>query len=289
MLPPSQAANPIWITGAGGLIGGCLVQSAPAYWPNTVVVGLRRADLDLTDAAAVRREFERLRPRLIIHCAAVTKPTDCEADPVLAQRLNVEATATLAGLAEDIPLVFFSTDLVFDGRTGGYEESAAVNPLNRYAETKVAAERRVLANPRHTVIRTSINGGTSSTGDRAFNEQLRRAWQEGRVLELFTDEFRCPIPASVTARAVWELIAFDRPGLYHVAGSERLSRWQIGQLLAARWPQWHPRIAPASLKDYAGPPRAADTSLNCAKAQQALSFPLPGLSRWLAENPCERF
>ena len=98
--------------------------------------------------------------------------------------------------------------------------------------------------PKHTVIRTSLNGGTSPTGDRGFNEQMRRAWQAGQTLRLFTDEFRSPIPAVVTARAVWELAARDRPGLYHVAGSERLSRWQIGQLLAARWPQLKPGIEP---------------------------------------------
>ena len=288
---PSQRhkPGPIWITGTGGLIGHCLAQTAAAFWPGTPVVGSRRAELDLTDASAVRQEFRRLRPRLVIHCAALTKPAECEADPGLARRLNVEATATLANLSEEVPLVFFSTDVVFDGRTGGYDESSAVNPLNLYGESKVAAERIVLANPRHTVIRTSLNGGVSPSGERAFNEQIRCAWQQGRVLELFTDEFRCPIPASVTAQAVWELIAFGKPGLYHVAGRERLSRWRIGELLAARWPQLAPKMKPASLQDYAGPPRAADTSLICAKAQQALSFPLPGLSRWMEEHPLEVF
>jgi len=63
---------------------------------------------------------------------------------------------------------------------------------------------------------------------------------------LFTDEFRRPIPAVETARAVWELAALNQPGIYHVAGSERLSRWQIGQLIAARWPQLNPKIEPES-------------------------------------------
>jgi dTDP-4-dehydrorhamnose reductase len=79
------------------------------------------------------------------------------------------------------------------------------------------------------------------------------------------------------------------PGLYHVAGSERLSRWQIGQLLAGRWPQLKPRIEPGSLKEYSGAPRAPDTSLNCAKAQDLLSFPLPSLTEWLAAHPDEAF
>jgi dTDP-4-dehydrorhamnose reductase len=158
-----------------------------------------------------------------------------------------------------------------------------------YAETKVAAERVMLANPKHTVIRTSLNGGTSPTGDRGFNEEMRRAWQAGQTLRLFTDEFRSPIAAEETARAIWELAARSRPGLYHVGGSERLSRWEIGQLLAARWPQLNPRIEPGSLKEYRGAPRAPDTSLNCAKVQQLLSFPLPSLTQWLAAHPDEAF
>jgi dTDP-4-dehydrorhamnose reductase len=225
----------IWITGAGGLIGNYLLQTAPRFEEPTAIVGITRAELDLTDFAAVKREFNRQRPRLLIHCAALSKSPECQANPALARRLNVDVTAQLAELAADIPMVFLSSDLVFDGKAGNYDESAAVNPLSIYAETKVAAERILLANPRHTVIRTSLNGGTSPAGNRGFNEELRRAWQAGESLRLFTDEFRSPIPAQVTARAIWELTERNRPGHYHVAGGERLSRWQIGQLLAVRY------------------------------------------------------
>jgi len=275
------------ITGAGGLIGNYLVQSAAAYAPGWRIIGLRRGDLDLTDFAAVRARFQRDRPQLVIHCAALSKSAVCEADPTRARKLNVEVTAVLCELASsrDCGMVFFSSDLVFDGRRGNYVETDAVNPLSIYGETKVAAEQIVLSNPLHVVIRTSLNAGVSPTGDRGFNEEMRRAWQAGQTLRLFTDEFRNPIPAEVTARAVWELIAKNRTGLYHMAGSERLSRWQIGQLLAARRPQLDPRIEPASLKEYRGAPRSPDTSLNCAKAQRLLSFRLPGLTEWLRAHP----
>jgi dTDP-4-dehydrorhamnose reductase len=286
---PSGRRPIAWITGAGGLIGNYLVQTAPRLAPTRHVRGLTRAELDLQDFEAVRREFRRDTPQLVIHCAALTHTPTCQKNPELARKLNVDVTAVLAELAADIPFFLFSTDLVFDGRTGNYDESAPVNPLSVYAETKVAAEKIVLASPQHTVIRTSLNGGTSPTGDRGFNEQLRQAFQKGQKLTLFTDEFRCPIPARETARAVWELAAQDRPGLFHVAGSERLSRWQIGQLIAARWPQLHPQIEPESLATYQGPSRSPDTSLNCAQAQRHLSFPLPALTEWLAANPQELF
>ena len=239
----------VWITGANGLIGNYLMQTAPPVAPRWEVIGLTHAQLDLTDFDAVRRNFHEARPQLIIHCAALSSSPACQENPTLARKVNVEATAGLAGLAADIPFIFVSSDLVFDGRQGNYDESARPNPLSVYAETKIAAEQVVLANPMHTVVRISLNGGASPTGDRGFNEQMRRDWQAGKTLNLFVDEFRCPMPAIVTARAIWELVAQNKPGLYHLAGCQRLSRWQMGQLIAARWPQLNPRLEPASRKE----------------------------------------
>ena len=274
-----MAAPLIWITGTAGLIGNHLLRTAPHYQSAATVCGLTRAQLDLTDSHAVRSAFQRQAPQLVIHCAALSRSPDCQANPALARKANVEATALLAELAPR--LVFFSSDLVFDGRAGHYDESAAVNPLSVYAETKVAAERIVLANPKHLVVRTSLNCGPSPAGDRGLDEQFRRAWQAGQTLRLFTDEFRSPLPAEATARAVWELVAAEKTGIYHVAGAERLSRWQIGQLFAKLWPELEPRMTATSLQEYQGAPRAPDTSLNCARAQVALSFSLPRLSEWV--------
>lgn len=279
----------VWITGAGGLIGHQLVQLAPRCAPQFEVVGKTRAQLDLLDFAAVRRMFHEQKPVAIIHCAAMSKSPDCQANPSPARKVNVETTALLAELAAEIPFLFFSTDLVFDGQKGNYIETDAVNPLSVYAETKITAEQIVLANPKHTVIRTSLNGGTSPTGDRGFNEQIRRAWQAGETPGFFSDEFRSPIPAAATARATWELLVKKLTGLFHVAGAEKMSRAEIGAALAARWPQLHPKFRVGSLKDYRGAARAPDTSLNSAKAQAQLNFPLPGLTAWLRENPAEIF
>ena len=282
--------KPVWITGANGLIGNYLVQTAPRLVPRWRVRALTRADFDLLDFAAVRREFAKDQPQLVIHCAAITILSDAQRNPVLARHVNVEATKFLAELAAEIPFVFFSTDLVFDGRKGNYIETDALNPLHIYGETKLAAEEIVFKNPRHLVVRTSLNGGVSPSGNRAFNEQLRRSLQSaGPGMKLFTDEFRCPIPAVETARAVWELAQRNRTGIYHVAGAEKLSRWQIGELLVKRWPEVTAKIESGSAKDFPGPPRALDTSLDISKVQKVLSAPLPGLGEWLAANPNETF
>ncbi len=270
-----------WITGAGGLIGSHIARSAPRDWNACALV---RRDLELTDFHAVRERFKRDNPQLVIHCAALSKTLVCENNSKAARVNNVEITRVLAELAAEIPLLFFSTDLVFDGAKGNYIESDNPNPLTVYAETKLAAEQIILANPKHTVVRTSLNAGRTLNGT-AFNEQWRATWQRGEVLNLFVDEFRSPIAAEVTARAVWELAAANQPGLYHLAGSERLSRYDIGRLLAANEPQFNARIERGSIRGYTNMRRSPDTSLDCGKLQNLLSFPLPKFSEWLRETP----
>lgn len=274
------------MTGAGGLIGSHLLKR-PLGSPAPQVKGWTRDMLDLTDSAAVEEAFNLETPSMIIHCAAMSKSTECASAPLLAHQVNVEATRRLASLAANIPFLFISTDLVFDGRRGSYTEADPVNPLSVYAETKVAAEKFVLENPRHTVVRTSLNAGHSPTGDRGFNEEIKRAWKQGRNLTFFTDEYRSPLFAEVTAKGIWELLQRGEPGLYHLSGSERLSRYEIGKLLAALWPELNPRFQAGSLQAYSGPPRAPDTSLNCLKIQALLSFSLPRFSDWLKNHPAD--
>ena len=98
----------VWITGARGLIGNYLVESAAKFAPNFKVIGLSRAEIDLTDFDAVRDLFRQQSPQLIIHCAALSKSPACQADSPLAHKLNVDVTAFLAKLAANIPFLFFT-------------------------------------------------------------------------------------------------------------------------------------------------------------------------------------
>lgn len=273
-----------WVTGAHGLIGNELVRGAGRFAPNFHARGVARDTVDLLDAPAVERLFRKERPALIIHCAAISRNPVCDANPGLARQTNVEVTRQLIDLADGIPFVFFSTDLVFDGNKGNYTEDEPPNPLSRYAESKVAAEQYVRLHPEHTIIRISLTGGTSRSGDRAFNEEMKLAWKNSRALHLFTDEFRCPSSADVIARAVWELVQAHALGTYHLCFPERLSRYAIGQALAAKHPDLNPKIIATSRTTYQGPPRPPDTSLNCAKAARLLSFQLPRFTDWLRQD-----
>jgi len=280
-----QGGRVCWVTGAGGLVGAALVESGwrPAGWR---VTGLTRADLELTDTDVVSRWFEADPPDVVIHCAAMSRGPACEADPETARRWNVDVVRHLAGLMAGRRLLLMSTDLVFDGRKGGYREGDAVNPLSVYGRTKVEAEEWVRGLKGGLVVRTSLIHGTSRTRDRAFNEEMVRAWRAGRSLRLFVDEFRTPIGLEVLVRALWELAAGGEEGVLHVAGGERLSRWEIGQRLVEVHPEGVGRMEPVSLREYVGAPRSPDTSLDSGRAERVLGHRLPGYTEWLREGTC---
>jgi dTDP-4-dehydrorhamnose reductase len=272
------------VTGAAGLIGQYFVKNASRWAPGWEVHGLSRADLDLTDSSAVEQAWQSIKPDVVIHCAALSRTKDCEQNPQLARRMNVEATAHLARLSKDSPFLFLSSGEVFDGKAGWYREGDDPNPINFYGKTKREAEQLVLQNPRHTVVRIVLTAGTSQNGDRSFVEDMCRTAKSGKSLMLYADEYRCPLPAGAIARAIWELANKNQPGLYHLGGRERLSRWEIGQALLPWYPELQGRLIEGSARGHTGAPRPADLSLNCEKIQTLLSFPIPGFQSWLKDR-----
>jgi dTDP-4-dehydrorhamnose reductase len=273
------------ITGAAGLIGQYLVKTTSRWASGWDVQGLSRAELELTEKSHLEARIHALKPDLLIHCAALSRTKDCEQNPDEARRVNVEVTAHLAQLSRDIPFIFLSSGEVFDGKTGWYGETDEPNPINVYGKTKLEAEQTVLKNPGHTVVRIVLTAGTSATSDRSFVEEMCRTAKAGKDVTLYADEFRCPLPAGVIARAVWELADRKQPGLYHLGGSERLSRWGIGETLLPWYPELKGRLIQGSARNHIGSPRPADLSLRCDKIQSLLSFRIPGFREWLAGRP----
>ena len=264
----------ICVTGAGGLIGGYIVKklcAEPERWNQ--IIPVTRNSVDLTDQSAVFKFLDQTHPDVIIHCAGMTSNPACEKDPESARRLNVDCCRWLREASPDAWICHFSTDLVFDGKAGNYNEFSPLSPVGIYAETKAESEDIILKDSGHCVVRTSLNGGVSATGDRGFNEKMRAGWVTGQPMPLFVDEFRNPIPASVTADTVVKLAALQPSGVFHVCGSEKLSRYQIGEIIARRWPGLNPQLVAGSIKDYTGPPRSPDCSMDCQKVQDLLSLP----------------
>jgi dTDP-4-dehydrorhamnose reductase len=292
--------RPVLVTGAAGLLGAALCESAPAGRP--VVAQVRRTALppalaarvaverlELLDEAAVAARLDRYRVGAVLHPAARTVPLDCEDHPAAAAADNVEVPRRLVRLcaARGIPLVHVSTDLVFDGRAGPYRETDATAPISVYGRTKAAAEALVTAAPATLVARVPLMLGRSPAGRRSADEAIAAAVRQGAEVTLFDDEWRTPINALLAARLLWELLARGATGIVHVAGRDRITRWELGCAVAARLGLPRERLRRTSLADFRGrPPRPPDVSLDTARLAALVGRPAPSLTESLAAPLC---
>ena len=235
------------VTGASGFLGREVCLAALRRGHEVLALGGSRAPIvpgvkrsqafDLCSEAALEALLLEDFPQAVVHCAALPTIEACLADPARARALNTEVPKKLAQLCFHLgaKLVHLSTDTVFDGVVGGYQHTDQPAPLNLYGETKAAAEIEVLRYGREhaAVIRTSPIIGNSVGGDRGLHERLFASWKEGKPASLFTDEIRQPVEVSNLADVTIELC--ERPnlsGLYHWAGSDAMSRHEIGVRIA---------------------------------------------------------
>lgn len=261
------------VTGAGGQLGSVIMRQLAAAKHAAVGlvsptgphphVGPVRA-CDLCNADTLRDAARDARPTHILHVAAMTNVQSCARAPDRAHVTNVDATRSIVELADVVGgrLIFTSTDLVFDGRTGGYAEDSTPRPLSVYGQTKHNAEAIVLANPRAAVVRLPLMYGIPAV-DRptTFRAQLQSISRRTPI-RLFHDEFRSPIWLEDAAAAVIALALSDYVGRIHAAGPQRLSRLEMGRLAAAALGVGDDAIEPVSQTDVPfDEPRPRDVSL----------------------------
>lgn len=224
----SDSAKEVVVLGAHGQLGVSLCREAKSRGYN-VVTGARRpgADLqvDLGDLSSFAQIFKRPVGILLV-AAGYTHVEQAEVEPELADRINHIATAKLAVLAQkyNCRVVFFSTDYVFDGRTGLYTEDDSPNPLSVYGRTKFLGERALLTTSNENlVIRTTWLWGPD-VQRKNFVYQLLRAAQENRQIPVPTDQFSNPTYHPDLAKITFELLHHRARGVFHVGGHDYVSR-----------------------------------------------------------------
>lgn len=274
------------VTGASGFLGWNICMKLKNAWDITGtfsshpvhIEGVTIRHVDLTRSRDVKRIFEETKPDAVIHTAAVASPDYCQTHRSESYKINVNAAVTVAGLCADraIPLAFTSTDLVFDGRRGMYSEEDPVNPVNVYGEQKALAEQNVLETyPDAAVCRMPLMLGLPSPAYNSTLQSMVTALKDGSELTLFIDEFRSPVSAGTAASGL--MIALTNVhGVIHLGGRDRISRYDLGVMLADILNFDPSTIRAYRQKDIAFPaPRAADVSLDSSKAF-ALGFdPMP--------------
>lgn len=266
------------ITGASGFLGWNLCQIARQKWEvygsyrshAIVLPGVNAVKLDLTDRESLKNGLVEIQPNAIIHTAAQSKPNLCQEHPEESYQINVTASLNLANLCAErnLPYIFTSTDLVFDGLNPPYRETDPVSPISYYGEQKVLAERGILERyPKSVICRMPLMFGLPSPTANSFIQPFISTLREGKDLSLFVDEFRTPVSASTAAKGLLLALEKQFKGILHLGGKERLSRYQFGCLLAEILQISQARLVPCQQSDVPmSAPRSPDVSLDSSNA-----------------------
>jgi dTDP-4-dehydrorhamnose reductase len=262
------------ITGAGGMLGRDL--AALLGGEGQPVAGLARADLDVTDPAAVRDAMARHRPDVVVNCAAWTAVDDAEAHENAALDINGRAVAHLAQACatHGAALVQISTDYVFDGTAEKpYAEDHTPAPRSAYGRTKLAGEEaaRAVLPDRAYVVRTAWLYGAH--GKSFYRTMLTRAMAASPV-SVVDDQRGQPTWTADVARQVYALITAGAPaGTYHATSSGEDTWFGFAREIYARAGADPALVSPTTTAEFPRPaPRPAYSVLG-HDAWQAAGVP----------------
>ncbi len=284
----------ILIIGASGLLGISLATEAMREHE---VIGVDRGKLksapfqvlkaDILKMDEINSTLDVTNPNWVVNCAALANLEKCEADPLQARNLNTDLPGELATLCakRNIHFVHISTDSVFDGtREGAYTEEDEPSPPGTYSQTKLDGERVVeQVNPQAIIARVNFYGWSLGT-KRSLAEFFVNNLREGQSVNGFTDVIFCPMLVNDTARLLLEMLQKGLSGLYHVVGTQAMSKYQFGVEVARTFGLRENLISPQSVENSSlTAKRSHNLWLSTHKLSTVFGHEIPAFSTGLAE------
>ena len=233
----------ILITGVSGLLGSKMVylfnretswEILGTYNSNKIDIPASVHKMDLANEKEVNKLVSSINPDVIVHTAALTGVDYCETHKKEAWRINVNGTRNVAEIAEEInaKLICISTDYVFDGEKGMYKENDQTHPVDYYGETKLEGEKVVKEIcDDYLIVRPSVLYGRNPI-KLNFVTWVIKELKEGNKINIVKDQFNTPTLADDLAELILELIKKESFGIFHISGSERISRFAFALTIA---------------------------------------------------------
>ena len=266
------------ITGASGFIGSRLFKDLAPEWD---AAGPR---IELSAPEQAEKAVLALAPEAVVHTAAMAGPDECQLQPELAARVNTDGAEAVARACRKLEarLVFFSTDLVFDGRGSWYKETDPPRPISVYGRAKLAAEDAVRREcPTAAVLRVASVYGLALAGRPSFLDTLLDKLSREERVPCFTDQWRTATACAQLPELMRRLLRRpDLGGVFHWAGPERMSRLEFSTAVCRAFGLPEGLLVPSRMADARFPaPRPRDTSLDSGKLSRLL-----GLAPWTLEQ-----
>ncbi|TNE53511.1 MAG: SDR family oxidoreductase [Bacteroidetes bacterium] len=236
------------ITGSNGLLGQKLVKLCIRYGYDFIACSRgenrnpdcpsdRYVELDIANKLAVNHLFQSWYPSHVIHTAAITNVDYCELHPEECRRINVEGSKNLfdASMRYQAHFQLLSTDFVFDGEDGPYDEDAPVNPLSTYARSKAESEQLLINSDysNWSIVRTIIVIGTASGLSRSnMVLWVKKSLEQGEHIRVVNDQFRMPTWADDLAWGCLQICSLSERGIFHLSGKDFVSMLEFAYQIA---------------------------------------------------------
>lgn len=241
----------VLLTGANGLLGQKIVEKlrerevieliATGRGPNRnrKKTEYDYVDADITDYGSIRDIFVDYVPDVVINAAAMTHVDNCEKDREGCWAVNVKAVERLCDLCKEFQakLIHVSTDFIFDGKDGPYDERGTPNPLSIYGRSKLRSEEVVIeSGVPYAIVRTVLVFGVLHDGSHSdVVLWAKRALEEGNPINVVNDQFRTPTLAEDLATGVITVLMKDKEGIYNISGAEQMSIVDLVRRVASFW------------------------------------------------------
>jgi len=280
----------VLITGANGLLGQKLAELLLTRQGVEVLATSRGENklagllptlpfrsMDVTRPEQVEQVVSEFHPTHIIHTAAMTNVDQCESDHDGALLLNRDAVQHLVDACEkyNVHLIHISTDFIFDGENGPYDEEATGNPVNFYGQTKLQAEELVKqASCKWAILRTVlVYGVVHDYGRTNIVLWVRDSLQAGNVIKVVNDQYRTPTLAEDLAMGCWLAVEKDAEGIFHISGSEMLTPYEMAMQVAEFFSLNNSLIDKADSSTFTQPAkRPPRTGFHIHKAETELGY-----------------
>ena len=225
--------------------------------------------MDLLNHEMISNVMSEKKPDVVIHLGAMTAVDLCDAQQDNALKINSQATEILAKECSKINsfMVYVSTDYVFDGNTGMYEENDTTNPLGFYGKSKLLGEKSIQNfSSNWCIARTSTPFGLHPT-KKSFPIWVIENLQKQKQIDVLTDQFTSPTYVPSLSRMLIEISERHLTGIIHVAGASKISRYEMASLVSDKLDLDEKLLREISINDIKWEAqRPKDSSLNVSKA-----------------------
>jgi dTDP-4-dehydrorhamnose reductase len=233
----------VLITGSNGLLGQKLVELLSEddhYEVHASGRGANRApsnegyeyhQLDITNKSEVDKVTGSIKPDYIIHTAAMTNVDQCETEKEDCLKQNVDAVKYFCEAAAKNKsfLIHLSTDFIFDGKNGPYDESAIAKPLSYYGESKLSAEKIVQQSKiKWAIVRTVLVYGLAHDMSRSnIILWVKKNLEEGKSINVVNDQYRTPTLAEDLAMGCYLVMEYNATGIFNISGKDMLTPYEM--------------------------------------------------------------